>query len=182
MGDRATMPFYQSKVIMGSIVSVLCFLAVATGLVDEVSDADEEQLTNIAVGAAGVIAQLVAIIARLRQRSAPAITVKPNAPYSLGALLLLPMLMGCATVPAGAPTLAAVVFEAGVRARCPASDLEVAALLGARMAFDVGFDGKLSPEQQAQVETARVETNRFCGLVAAQPAGGQPRRSSGTSA
>lgn len=70
-----SLPWYRSKVVVGAAVSILSKVLVMTGLVNDFAPEDGEQLSNLVVLVIGGIGDLVALVARVRQRFAPPITL-----------------------------------------------------------------------------------------------------------
>lgn len=111
-----TLPWYKSSVIIGALISAIAKLLVITGVVGEFTDADVEALTNLIILAVGAVGDIIAIVSRINQQTAPTITGGKGfndvkcAPLAVaGALLLALMLGGCATVPLGDLRLKQVV-------------------------------------------------------------------------
>ncbi len=66
-----------------------------------------------------------------------------------------------------AQTVGVGLAEAAARNRCPSDSIDVALLIGPRLAFDATVGGRLSPAQRDRVAAARRETDRVCGTAAA---------------
>jgi len=69
-----TLPWWRSRIIVGAIVSAACKLLFIAGLSGEIAPEDERQLADAAVLIIGIVADAVAVQARLSQKHAPTIT------------------------------------------------------------------------------------------------------------
>jgi hypothetical protein len=73
------------------------------------------------------------------------------------------------TAQAGFTHAGAVAFEAGVRARCPRSPVEVGVLIGLRLAYDAAIAPTMTADQAAELKDERDRTNAACGIAVAPP-------------
>lgn len=71
-----SLPWYRSKIIVGSIVSILATVAGATGIVGQISAADQQTIVDAIVTGVGLVGSLAALVARLTQKHAPPIAGK----------------------------------------------------------------------------------------------------------
>lgn len=82
-------------------------------------------------------------------------------------------LSGCAALGAIAGSSAgqvlsvtgAIAVETAAQQRCPAKPTELAALVSARVAFDIGLAPMLDVGKLRQVAIARAATDAICGIV-----------------
>ena len=84
------------------------------------------------------------------------------------ALPLACLASACATMPSPSGNAVLVLgveaAEAGTRLRCPRSAVELAALRGVRIGFDLAYGSQLSASEQDRVGLARRLTDAVCGL------------------
>ena len=69
-----SMPWWKSRVIVGAAVSILMKLLVLSGLTGEFTEAESQQVVDLALILIGGIGDLIAIGSRVRQRHVPRIT------------------------------------------------------------------------------------------------------------
>ena len=106
------LPWYKSKIIVAGLVSLISKLLVVSGLITELSPEDSEVLSNTLVLLFSGAADIVTIVARAKQKSAPVIVAGSGDATVVRALLpvllllpVLPLLSACGAV--GAVGLAA---------------------------------------------------------------------------
>lgn len=159
------LPWYQSKVIVGALVSLVATGLVAFGLVDEISPAQQDQLAAALVSLLGAGGAIVSIVARLRQKKAPPISAGPGG--AAGPLVIAFLLAGALPLASCAPLLsAAPVSPAAVADRTGADErggiaIESIYTLAARTGA-LAFRSGLVP-LPAQPEAARPD---FCSIAA----------------
>lgn len=97
-------PWYKSKIIVGVMVSLLCKVLVASGLVGEVSSAAQQQVLEALMTVLGGVGDMWAIWQRLKQTSAPAIAVsKAHAAQKHADSVLVEAMMQPTPAPATEP-------------------------------------------------------------------------------
>ena len=89
-----SMPWWQSRVIVGALVSIVMKVLVLSGVTADFTAAESRDIVDLVLILIGAIGDLVAIFARVRQRYAPAITAKaPKASTVLPMLLLFAVMV-----------------------------------------------------------------------------------------
>jgi hypothetical protein len=69
------LPFYKSKIMLGSIVAVICLVGTQFGLFAEIAPEGQAAIVEDILTVVGAIGGITAAVARVTQRFVPPITV-----------------------------------------------------------------------------------------------------------
>lgn len=70
-----TIPWWQSKVIIGAIISLVGKALVISGVITAIAPEDADAIANTVVLITSGVGDLIAMVSRIRQTRAPAVTL-----------------------------------------------------------------------------------------------------------
>lgn len=73
------MPWWQSRIVVGAVISIICKALVLSGLAGDISNDMQTQLINAALLVLGGAGDLLAIYKRVKQEQAPALVASKAA-------------------------------------------------------------------------------------------------------